>query len=242
MPARRAARHRAESSAGGAGRGRQHPRPRGGEGGVGLRLSHAGQGVDYAFTLQQARHSLPYFELNPAVRAALLADPTDPAAAIVAGGGAATFTGRHPRTTVVGGDIGLVSGAVTWRLEAAWLSDVPVTTRDLRMETVAAVDWAAGVEFYPGDADTRAKLQLTARHLLDAPAVLDRTDIYALGGELETVFASYAGADVCVSRLGSMSAMSMSIGAGVHRARTARILFRRAFPRRRGEYRGRILS
>lgn len=162
-----------------------------GEGGVGLRLSHAGQGVDYAFTLQQARHSLPYFELNPAVRAALLADPTDPAAAIAAGAGAATFTGRHPRTTVVGGDIGLVSGAVTWRLEAAWLSDVPVTTRDLRMETVAAVDWAAGVEFYPGDADTRANLQLTARHLLDAPAVLDRTDIYALGGELETVFASY---------------------------------------------------
>ncbi len=162
-----------------------------GEGGLGLRLSQAGQGIDYAFTLQQARHSLPYFELDPAVRAALLADPGDPAGAIAAGGDAATFTGRHPRTLAVGGDVGLVSGAATWRLEAAWLSDVPVTTRDLRMETVAAVDWAAGVEFYPGDADTRANLQLTARHLLDAPAVLDRTDIYALGGEVEAVFSSY---------------------------------------------------
>ena len=162
-----------------------------GDGGAGLRLSRAGQGVDYAVSVQRTRHSLPYYELDPAVRAALLADPADPVAAAAAGDPSGTFTGRHPWTTVIGADLGLVSGAVTWRLEAAWLSDVPVTTRDLRMETVEAVDWAAGLEFYPGDADTRATLQLTARKLLDAPDILDRDEIYLLGGELEALFANY---------------------------------------------------
>lgn len=160
-----------------------------GSGGIGLRVGRAGRGLDFALTLQRVRHSLPYYELDDAVRAALAADPADPAAALAAGG--PTFTARHPWTTVVGGDVGLAAGSATWRFEAAWLSDVPVTTLDLRMETVKAIDWATGVEFFPGDADTRATLQLIGRSLIDAPEILDRGNAYSLGGEVETILAGY---------------------------------------------------
>lgn len=160
-----------------------------GTGGAGLRISRAGEGFDYAFTAQRARHSLPYYELDPSARAALLATG-DPAAAIAAANGA-TFTARHPLTWAFGGDIGFESHGATWRFEAAYLTDVPVTTTDLRMETVKGVDWVAGVEFYPGDANARVNLQLSGRHLLDTPAILDREDFYSLNGSLENVFSHH---------------------------------------------------
>lgn len=157
-----------------------------GTGGAGLRLSRAGEGFDYALTVQRARHSLPYYELDPAARATLLAT-SNPAAAIAAANGA-TFTARHPLTWAFGGDVGFESHGATWRFEMAYLTDVPVTTTDLRMETVKGLDWVAGVEFYPGDANARVNLQLAGRHLWDAPEILDREDVYSLNGSLENVF------------------------------------------------------
>jgi|GEM_PF-812350 len=159
----------------------------GGSGGWGIRLSHAGRGMDYAFTVQDARHSLPYYELNPQVRAALLTNPMDIPGALAAAPD--TFTARHPRTWVVGGDLGFSLGRSTWRFEGAWLSDQPVTTEDLRFTTVEAFDWVAGVEFFPGDADFRVNLQLGGLHLLDTEEpLLDREDIYTLFGDAENTF------------------------------------------------------
>ncbi len=157
-----------------------------GSGGAGLRLSRAGEGFDYAVTVQRARQSLPYYELDPAARAALIAT-ANPAAALAAANGA-TFTARHPYTWSFGGDVGFESHGATWRFETAYLTDVPVTTTDLRMETVKGIDWVAGVEFYPGDANARVNLQLVGHHLLDAPAVLDRENVYSLNGAIEDVF------------------------------------------------------
>jgi hypothetical protein len=163
-----------------------------GYGGVGARWSHAGEGVDYAFSVQRVRHSLPYYELDGAVRNALLLNPLDPAAAIAAGDASRTFVARHPLTTVIGADLSIVTGGITWRAEAAWLSDVPVTTGDLRMETVPGFDWTAGLEFFPGDAETRVTLQLNGRELFDLPdVVLDRKRATALGGEVESILAGY---------------------------------------------------
>lgn len=158
-----------------------------GMGGAGVRVSRTGSGYDYAFTLQRARHSLPYYELDPAARATLLATG-NPAAALAAASGP-TFVARHPLSWVVGGDVGIEALGATWRFEAAYLSDVPVTTTDLRMRTVDGFDWVAGVEFYPGDADARVNLQLAGHHLVDAPAVLDREDAYSFNGSIENVFA-----------------------------------------------------
>lgn len=163
-----------------------------GYGGVGLRWSRSGEGMDYAFSIQRVRHSLPYYELDAAVRGALLLNPLDPAGAVAAGDASRTFVARHPLSTVAGVDLGLVTGGMTWRLEAAWLSDVPVTTGDLRMDTVPAIDWTVGLEFFPGDAETRVTLQLTGRELFDLPAtILDRERIVALGGELESILPGY---------------------------------------------------
>ena len=159
-----------------------------GMGGAGVRVSRTGAGYDYAVTVQRVRQSLPYYELNGAARAALLLNPADPAAALSAATGP-TFVARHPLTWLVGGDVGLEALGATWRFEAAYLSDVPVTTTDLRMRTVDGVDWVAGVEFYPGDADARINLQIAGHHLIDAPAILDREDYYTFNGSLENLFA-----------------------------------------------------
>jgi hypothetical protein len=157
-------------------------------GGWGVRVSRAGRGFDYALTLQDARHSLPYYELNPAVRAALLANPGNIPSALAAAPD--TFIGRYPRTWVVGGDLGFSVGRSAWRFEAAWLSDHPATTEDLRYVELQAVDWAAGVEFFPGDADLRVNVQVGGRHLLDADEeLLDRENVFTLFGDAENTFA-----------------------------------------------------
>ncbi len=158
-----------------------------GRGGWGLRLRRVGRDLDYALTVQDARHSLPYYELDPAVRQQLLAtgDTTGALAAAPQ-----TFIARHPRTWVVGGDLAYASGASTWRFELAWLSDHPATTDDLRYITLDAVDWVAGVEFFPGDRNLRITAQLRGLHLLGADQpLLDRENIHTLFGDIESPFA-----------------------------------------------------
>jgi len=157
-----------------------------GDGGFGVRLSNTGQQFDYAVTVQHVRQSTPYWELNPSVRRAFQ-NSGDPATAIASGNGA-TFKARYPRTWVAGGDFGFEALSATWRFEAAWISDTPVTRKDLRYDTVNSANWAAGAQFYPGDSDVRVNLQITGINLIDAPAVLDRTHIYNFNGTIFNEF------------------------------------------------------
>jgi len=138
------------------------------DGGFGVRYSNSGSGMDYAVTLQRARQSLPYFNYNSA-RGVLEA--------------------HYPRSWVVGGDFGIEAAGAIWRLEGAWLSDTPVTRISGAYDTVRSVNWGAGVEFFPGDGDARVNLQLTGVNHIDAPAVIDRREIYLLSGSFETPFA-----------------------------------------------------
>ena len=153
-----------------------------GDGGFGVRLSNTGQQFDYAVTIQRTRQSTPYWQLNPVVREAFLAG-NDPAGAIAASR-EATFGARYPRTWVAGGDLGFEAMSATWRFEAAWISDTPVTRTNLLYDTVNSINWAAGVQFYPGDRDVRVNLQFAAINLIDASNVLDRTDIYNFNGSI----------------------------------------------------------
>lgn len=137
------------------------------DGGFGIRYSGSGTGLDYAVTLQKARQSLPYFNYNSA-RGVLEA--------------------RYPRSWVAGGDIGFEAAGAVWRLEAAWLSDAPVTRVSGVYDTVRSVNWGAGVEFFPGDGDARVNLQLIGVNHIDAPAVVDRTETYLLNGSFEAPF------------------------------------------------------
>ena len=64
-----------------------------------------------------------------------------------------------------------------------------MTRRDLGYTTSEALAWGGGVEFHPGDGDTRVNLQLIGMNLIDAPStVIDRKEIYSLNGEIETPF------------------------------------------------------
>jgi len=89
---------------------------------------------------------------------------------------------------VVGSDLGFEALDATWRFEAAWISDTPVTRTDLRYDKVDSANWAAGFEFYPGDGDFRVNLQLVGVNMIDAPRVLDRKNTYNFNGSVHGEF------------------------------------------------------
>ncbi|MEW5771035.1 MAG: hypothetical protein AB1831_11820 [Pseudomonadota bacterium] len=137
-----------------------------GSGGGGVRLTRAGGGVDYGLSVQRVRQSLPYYRI-----------------------GAGTLTGVHPYTWVVGGELETQKAGATWRMEAAWSSDVPVTFASGQMGLQNGWDVVLGTEFFPGDAETRVTLQLAGHKTLVHAPILDRDEVYALTGEVEHPFA-----------------------------------------------------
>jgi hypothetical protein len=153
-----------------------------GTAGYGLRMSNTGEQFDYAITVQRVRQSLPYWQLNTEVRGALLGG-ADPVTAINSSSGA-TFRARYPRAWLVGSDLGFEALDATWRFEAAWISDTPVTRTDLRYDKVESANWAAGVQFYPGDSEFRVNLQIVGINLINTPDVLDRENIYNFNGSI----------------------------------------------------------
>lgn len=137
-----------------------------GSGGAGIRLTRAGSGLDYGLSVQRVRWSLPYYRL-----------------------GVGTLTGVHPFTWVVGGELETQKAGATWRMEAAWTSDMPVTSALGQMQTESAWDVVLGSEFFPGDAETRVTLQLAGHKTTANGPILDRDEWYALTGEVEHPFA-----------------------------------------------------
>jgi hypothetical protein len=138
------------------------------DGGFGARFSGVSSELDYSVSVQRVRQSTPYFSFNP---------------------GRGVLEAKYPRSWIVGGDLAFEANNATWRLEAAWSSDTPVTRVTGSYTTVNSLSWGMGVEFYPGDGDARVNLQLTGINLINQPSVSDRSDIYALNGSFETPFA-----------------------------------------------------
>jgi hypothetical protein len=135
-------------------------------GGGGVRVTRGGDELDYGFSIQRVRQSQPYYRVAPGVLQAV-----------------------HPYSTVVGGEFEAERMGATWRLEAAWSSDVPVTTRGFRFLTKPGFDVVVGTEFFPGDSETRVTLQLGGHRTFADRAVLDRTEFYTFNGEVEHPFA-----------------------------------------------------
>lgn len=137
-----------------------------GGGGAGMRLTKAGSGLDYGVSVQRVRQSMPYYKL-----------------------GAGVLTAVHPYTWVVGGELETQKAGATWRMEAAWTSDLPVTDALGRLNFETAWDVVLGSEFFPGDAETRVTLQLAGHKTTANDPILDRDEWYALTGEVEHPFA-----------------------------------------------------
>lgn len=137
-----------------------------GSGGGGVRFTHSGGKFDYGFSLQRVRQSQPYYRVEPGL-----------------------LTGVHPFSWVAGGELEAQAGGATWRMEAAWSSDVPVTTSAFQFRTERALDAVLGTEFFPGDGDTRATLQLAGHKTFTKIPILDRGEFYNFNGEIEHPFA-----------------------------------------------------
>lgn len=137
-----------------------------GSGGGGVRFTAEGDAFDHGFSVQRVRQSQPYYRVSPGV-----------------------LTAVHPYSTVLGGEFETERLGATWRMELAWSSDVPVTTRAFEYRTEPGFDMVVGAEFFPADGETRVTLQLAGHRTFTDRPVLDRTEFYALTGELEHPFA-----------------------------------------------------
>lgn len=137
-----------------------------GDGGFGARYTRTHSFADIGVTVANSRQSTPYF------RAA----------------GPGLFEAEYPRSWAYGADAAIDAAGATWRLEAVYNSDTPVTRSDLSYTTTPALLWGGGVEFHPGDGDSRVNLQLVGMNLIDAPPVLDRKEVYSFNGEIEVPF------------------------------------------------------
>ncbi len=159
-----------------------------GDGGLGFRFSSNVNSVDYALTLQRVRLSAPSYKINEQFRQDLLVNPL--MAIANQGSYGDTYTEEHPRNWIVGGDMAFQWKQVTLRFEGAWFSDMPATTENLEFKTYDGFKWATGMEFYPGDADTRVILQLSGNHIDEKEKIVDRDNSMTLSGESETLFSN----------------------------------------------------
>ncbi len=159
-----------------------------GDGGFGLRLSSNVNSLDYAVSLQRVRLSAPSYKINEQFRQDLLVNPLLAVANQSNYGD--TYTEEHPRNWIVGGDMAFQWKQFTLRFEGVWFSDLPATTSTLEFETYDGFRWASGVEFYPGDADTRVILQLSGTHIDEKEKIIDRDNSVTLNGESETLFSN----------------------------------------------------
>ena len=158
---------------------------RSGSGGGGFRLGREGRDVDFAVTVQRARHSEPYFRASKADLERIADFQEDPPPAVASP--IERLVAEHPFTWVLGGDVAFGAGAWTWRAEAAWLSDAPVTREQTwEYDTTEGAEWAIGAEGYPGwRDDLRLTLQLNGEHLLNNEDFLDPADTVSISGEVE---------------------------------------------------------
>jgi len=160
----------------------------GGEGGFGLRFSSNINSIDYALSVQRVRLSAPSYKINEQFRQDLLIAPLS--AIKNQSNYGYTYTEEHPRNWIVGGDIAFQWRDFTLRFEGAWFSDLPATTKSLEFKTYDGIRWASGVEFYPGDSDTRVILQLSGNHIDEKEKIVDRDNSVTLNGESESLFSN----------------------------------------------------
>ncbi len=138
-----------------------------GSGGGGMRLTRTGDGLDYGVSIQRVRQSQPYYRMAPGM-----------------------LTAVHPFSWVLGGELETQKAGATWRMEAAWNSDTPVTSSTtFQYRTERSFDLVLGTEFFPGDSETRVTLQLAGHKTFTDDPVLDKEKFYALTGEIEHPFA-----------------------------------------------------
>jgi len=138
-----------------------------GSGGGGVRLTKTGEPFDFGVTLARTRQSLPYYQI----------------------GAGPSLTAIHPYNTFVGADMERVSSGLTWRMEAGYTDDVPVTlAATTAMHKTHSLDWIGALEFFPGGKDTRINLQLVAHALQTDRSILELKEYYGANGEIETTF------------------------------------------------------
>ncbi len=141
--------------------------------GYGLRYSSMVNSVDYAFNIQNIQLSTPYYRSD--LKSGLIVDNAQ-----------LTLYEEHPENWILGADMAFEWQDMSWRFEAAWFSDLPATTPLWDYKKYNGLEWAAGVEFYPGDSDTQVNMQLSGRNIFNNEKIVDRDNSITLSGSVES--------------------------------------------------------
>lgn len=131
----------------------------------GARLTGTTRRLDWGLMAWRGFEPLPVY-------AAVAIDPVRP--------DRVTTTGRHPRTTVVGGDLETVRGAVGLRAEAAWhLVDTLPTTAGPGSLRGRSLDLGVGLDRRAGESRVSLTVLTTTRmpEASETTATLDRRDV-----------------------------------------------------------------
>jgi hypothetical protein len=138
------------------------------DGGAALRITRTGvPPLDFGVTLARTRQSVPYFRV----------DALEP-----------SLTAVHPYTSFAGVDVEFASGGLTWRSELGVTSGQPATLSTGEPIRTRALDWIAGLEFFPGGDNTRVTLQVAAHRLRTDQTLLELKEYYGVNGEVESTF------------------------------------------------------
>lgn len=159
-----------------------------GESSFGLRMSYAGESIDYAITAQKTRFQTPFYAINP--QTLFFLSSGNSVEQSIQMTEQPTFLAYQPETSVYGGDFGWAFGTSTLRGEVGWISDYPILRESsLLFDTTPAVSWGVGLEAYPNSAaDSRLIIQLVGTQVLDDEDVLGEVSQMSLNGQWETTF------------------------------------------------------
>ncbi len=147
-------------------------------GGIGIRLTHRVGRRIRAITLQYARRSEPYYELNTSIQKLIaLGSSVENALAATSG---RTFRPKHPHTVVFSwAEFGKVS-----HFEVTASSSAPYTTTAYQMKTTLSLEWVLGFIYPTKNKNIHLSSFFTGRRLNTGEDTLDRKLKLGLQGEV----------------------------------------------------------
>ena len=151
-------------------------------GGAGLRFTGQINDYDAGASFIITHRATPYYRLVDETKTRVLDAMTTQAD--LSSLGEFNFIGDYPRLWLLGGDVAYEIEDYVVRFETAFIKGEPATNREFEMISVNMLETVGALEFFPGDTDLRANLQLMYRKLITGASVLETKSSLLFTGSL----------------------------------------------------------
>jgi len=147
-------------------------------GGVGLRFTGQIDDYDAGASFIMTHRATPYYHFTDETINAITT------AADLTGLDEFDLVGDYPRLWLLGGDIAYEIEDYVVRFETAFISGEPATNREFEMISVNTLETVGALEFFPGDSNLMANVQLMYRKLMTAASVFEKKSSLLLTGSV----------------------------------------------------------